>query len=290
VRAGSSGKPNAQQDREQWGKIMPIVSEAMEKVATLRLNGQFDMADAVIALLRETLKRFEENLDVDALIPPVKKDENGQPIAQQQAIIENQKMKQQLEELQQNLEECQQLLQKAQAGEQSKAAKVEADKAIALAQEQARAQEESSAADRASDERIAEEETTRFEAQQKAEAERATAAAEQARCAAEDAQHEREVDAKLELDKHTAILKAATQLLGDQIAAAAQARAKDAEAQDTAEKEAFSEARMGTLVGDLKKTMDALGKSFDGMLAESKGRTKMIGEHLAAISNEGTKH
>jgi hypothetical protein len=165
VRAGSTGKPNAQQDREQWGKLMPIVSEAMEKVATLRLNGQFDMAEATVALLRETLKRFEENLDVDALIPPVKKDENGQPIAQVQAMQENQQMKQELEEVKKALEECQQALQKAQAGEQSRVAKIEADKAIALAQEQSKrdlaAQEheraQRDAAIKADEERAAEE-------------------------------------------------------------------------------------------------------------------------------------
>jgi len=283
VRAGSTGKPNQAQEREQWGKLLPQISEAMKQVAELRTQGDYRMADAVVELLRETLRRFDEHLDLDAIIPPIERDENGQPKAQQQAAMELVQLKQQLQQMQEELAKCQQDLQKAQAGEQSKMAQIEADKAINIARETSKAQEEAQAAARASAERIAQEETARQEAAQKSAAEQARAGADQARTHAEDAQHQREVCAKLDLDKHTAILKAATQLLGDQIAAAAAARTKDAAAQDAAEQEAFSEQRMGALIGDLQKTMDALGKSFDDMLAESKGRTKMIGDHLQAL-------
>lgn len=135
VRAGSSGKPNAAKEREQWTQLLPVISEAMQKVGDLRQQGNYDMADAVVDLLRETLRRFQERLDVDALIPPVEKDENGKPIAQaqQQAQMAQQvqQLTEQLQTMQGELQACQQELQKAQAAEGSKLAQIDADKALA---------------------------------------------------------------------------------------------------------------------------------------------------------------
>jgi hypothetical protein len=88
VRAGSSGKPNQQKEREQWGQLLPVIKETMQAVAELRAQGNYDMAEAACELLRETLRRFDEHLDLDAIIPPTEKDENGKPIAQQQAAME----------------------------------------------------------------------------------------------------------------------------------------------------------------------------------------------------------
>jgi hypothetical protein len=81
VRAGSSGKPNMQKEREQWGQLLPVISDAMKQVAELRAAGNYDMAEAVLELLRETLRRYDEHLDLDAIIPPTEKDENGKPVA-----------------------------------------------------------------------------------------------------------------------------------------------------------------------------------------------------------------
>lgn len=284
VRAGSTGKPNQAQERDSWSKLLPQINDTMQKVAELRVQGMYDQADALIELLRETLRRFDEHLDLDAIIPPVKKDANGQPVAQQQAAAELMRAKQQLQQLQEELAKCQQDLQQSKAGEQAKVAQIEADKVLAQQEADNKARMESEAA-------------TRETAQQGAEAmrqheatlaEEATkqqqASAEAARTQADDAKHQREVDAKLELDKQAAILKAATTILSAQISAAAAARTKDAEAQNAAEQEAFSSERMSTIIADLQKTMDGLGKSFDGMLKESQGRTKMIGQHLDALS------
>jgi hypothetical protein len=57
-------------------------------VAELRMQGNYDMAEALLELLRETLRRFDEHLDLDAIIPPTEKDEDGKPVAQQQAAME----------------------------------------------------------------------------------------------------------------------------------------------------------------------------------------------------------
>lgn len=70
VRAGSTGKPNAARDQERWLKLLPLLQEAMIKVTELRVQGQYDMADAVVELVKETMRRFDERIDLDDFIPP----------------------------------------------------------------------------------------------------------------------------------------------------------------------------------------------------------------------------
>jgi len=76
----------------------------------------------VVELLRETLRRFEEHLDLDAIHPAGKRDKDGKPIAQQQAAMELVQVKQQVQQLQEELAKCQQDLQQAKSGEQAKLA------------------------------------------------------------------------------------------------------------------------------------------------------------------------
>jgi hypothetical protein len=276
VRAGSTGKPNQAQEREQWGKLLPQISEAMKQVAELRTQGDYRMADAVVELLRETLRRFDEHLDLDAIIPPVERDENGKPLAQQQAAMELVQVKQQVQQLQEELAKCQQDLQKAQSGEQVK-----------IREAELRAEEEGRAAIRkAQEEAIA---TQRDVQQQEAEAARQSAEkiaqtnADAQRAAIEDERAKRELDAKVSAEENTALLKAATDIIKTEITAAAAARAKDAEAQQGAEQRDLSEQRFGQIIGDLKSTMDGLSKTMAGLTKDSADRTKMIGDHLEAL-------
>jgi hypothetical protein len=147
VRAGSSGRPNQQREREQWATLMPVIKDTMQQVAELRLNGNYDMADATLELLRETLRRYDEHLDLDSIIPPMEKDEAGNPIAQQQAAVELAKVRQELTQCQEDLAKCQQDLQAAKTGEAAKvraaelAADQEAREALRKANEQAAEEE-----------------------------------------------------------------------------------------------------------------------------------------------------
>jgi len=122
VRAGSSGKPNMQKEREQWGQLMPVISDAMKQVAELRATGNYDAAEAVLELMRETLRRYDEYLDLDALVPPTEKGADGKPVAQAQAAEQLMATQQQLQAVQEELVACQQELEKARAGEQAKVA------------------------------------------------------------------------------------------------------------------------------------------------------------------------
>lgn len=148
VRAGSTGKPNVAKERESWAVLMPILKETIGQVAELRATGQFDMADSLIELLKESLKRYDERLDIDRFIPRPELDENGNPVAQNNAMAQAEEMKVQQEKLVQELTGCKEQVLKleqelalAKQNDATKAAEVEATAAITEAQESAKVAE-----------------------------------------------------------------------------------------------------------------------------------------------------
>ena len=148
VRSGSTGKPNILKERESWATIMPIINDTITQVMELRANGQFDLANAKIELLKETLIRYDEKIDVDRFVPKQELDEQGQPVAQQNAMAQAAQMQEQFQLLQDEhtklLEEKKGLedqLLVAKQAEGAKIADIESNKAIASAQETAKAAE-----------------------------------------------------------------------------------------------------------------------------------------------------
>lgn len=99
IRGGSTSKPNKAKEQEQWGQVMPIIKDTMESVAKLRMAGQNDMAKAAVELLKETLSRFDERIDVETFIP--RETEDGQMSPEQQV----QQLTQQLQTAQQNMQQ-----------------------------------------------------------------------------------------------------------------------------------------------------------------------------------------
>jgi hypothetical protein len=71
IRAGSTGKPNRHQEREQWVQLAPQLMSFMQQVLQFRQAGLNDQAEGVIELLRETLKRFDERIDIEKFFPPL---------------------------------------------------------------------------------------------------------------------------------------------------------------------------------------------------------------------------
>jgi hypothetical protein len=100
VRAGSTGRPNQQKERETWTNLLPVINETLQQVMELRAAGNYDLADAKMELLRETLRRFDERMDIDAVIPPVERDEQGNAVAQQNAMAQMQQMQAQFAQVQ----------------------------------------------------------------------------------------------------------------------------------------------------------------------------------------------
>lgn len=139
VRAGSSGKPNIMKERETWAQIMPIMNDTITQVQELRAAGQFDLANSKIELLKETLARYDEKIDVDRFVPRQEMDENGQPMAEANAMQQAAQMQEQMQLLKQEYEQCQQDLQACQA--ELERAKLQEQAKIADAQQKAQASE-----------------------------------------------------------------------------------------------------------------------------------------------------
>lgn len=99
IRAGSSGRPNKMRELENWEKLLPLMQQAIVQIHELRSRGQFELAEANIKLVRETLTRFDERIDIEEYFGP--QGEEGQAQAQQAAA-----MQQQIQQMSQELEVC----------------------------------------------------------------------------------------------------------------------------------------------------------------------------------------
>jgi hypothetical protein len=79
VRGGSTGKPDRLQEQDRWTKLLPVLKETIAQVAELYGQGQVQLAQAVIELARETLKRFDERIDIEQFLPPPPEDGQADP-------------------------------------------------------------------------------------------------------------------------------------------------------------------------------------------------------------------
>lgn len=69
IEAGSTGKPNDGTSREAWATLLPIIKETMVQVR------QYDVTDPPLAeamrnMLRETIRRLDDRINIDQFIPP----------------------------------------------------------------------------------------------------------------------------------------------------------------------------------------------------------------------------
>lgn len=93
VRSGSTGKPDRLQDQDRWTKLLPVIQQAIEKVSQLRQQGQDQLANAVIELTRETLRRFDERIDIEQFLPPAPEGQDDPAMLKQQVIQLQQQLK-----------------------------------------------------------------------------------------------------------------------------------------------------------------------------------------------------
>ena len=99
IRSGTTGKPNKEKEREQWVEFMPVFQEMVGKTIEMRATGNTDLAESMTEMIKETLRRFDERLDIDLFIPE-QEDDGGQ-----QMMAENQKMKEQLAQMQEQVQQ-----------------------------------------------------------------------------------------------------------------------------------------------------------------------------------------
>lgn len=92
IKAGSTGKPNHQLELQRWIQMLPELRETLMMVADLNeKEGGQQQANILISLLKESLRRFDERFDVEALIPRK---------TEQEELMEEQQKNQQLQQQQ----------------------------------------------------------------------------------------------------------------------------------------------------------------------------------------------
>lgn len=79
IRAGSTSRPNKMRERDQWIQLLPIIEGAIDKLMMAKQSGQKEVADTIIALLDETLHRFDERLDAKELLGVTDEPQEGEP-------------------------------------------------------------------------------------------------------------------------------------------------------------------------------------------------------------------
>lgn len=157
IRAGSAGRPNKAKEREQWAQMLPQIQQSVTQIAQLREQGQNDMADSMMKLMEETLRRFDERIDIESFMP--KKPEGEQApqippevqqqmqqmqVGMQQMQEENAKLKQVAEGKQAEMQMAEQRLdfdmKKAGAELEVKGKQAEQDAAMRLQEAQIKAE------------------------------------------------------------------------------------------------------------------------------------------------------
>ncbi len=70
IRAGTTGRPMRQMEQQNWAIVSPQIQQTIVQIDQLQKIGNQPLADAMKALLKETLRRLDVRIDVDLFIPP----------------------------------------------------------------------------------------------------------------------------------------------------------------------------------------------------------------------------
>jgi hypothetical protein len=69
ITAGTTGKPKMQSDQQAWATILPLIRELIGQIEQALAMGNLPMANALTALIQETMLRLGDESDVDRFIP-----------------------------------------------------------------------------------------------------------------------------------------------------------------------------------------------------------------------------
>lgn len=71
IKAGSTGKPKQDQDKQAWGVILPVLKEALAEISGLITKGDLETARCVSELVRETMRIMGDSTDPELFIPQI---------------------------------------------------------------------------------------------------------------------------------------------------------------------------------------------------------------------------
>ena len=126
IRAGSAGRPNKAKEREQWAQMLPQIQQSVTQIAQMRESGQNDMADTMMKLMEETLRRFDERIDIESFMPP-KKEEGQAPQIPPELQQQMQQMQAAMQQMQQENAQLKQVAEGKQIESENTRIKIDAD-------------------------------------------------------------------------------------------------------------------------------------------------------------------
>jgi hypothetical protein len=69
IAAGTTGKPKTQTDQQAWATILPLIREMIGQIEQAMAQGNTSMANALIELIKETMRIMGDESDPDRFIP-----------------------------------------------------------------------------------------------------------------------------------------------------------------------------------------------------------------------------
>ena len=69
IDAGTTGKPKAQGDQQNWATLLPLIKETLMQIEQALGNGNMPLAQSLTELVKETMVRLGDETDVDRFIP-----------------------------------------------------------------------------------------------------------------------------------------------------------------------------------------------------------------------------
>lgn len=95
IKAGSTGKPKVNDDREVWGTLLPLIEKLIDRIGQARMMGQEWAAKPWIALLDETMRRLDDPSELEKFlpVPPQPDPSAGEPSEQEKAEIDETRAK-----------------------------------------------------------------------------------------------------------------------------------------------------------------------------------------------------
>ncbi|MGN7612540.1 hypothetical protein ACQZV8_10700 [Magnetococcales bacterium HHB-1] len=73
IKAGTSGRPNKFREQEQWVQLLPKIEQLFAQIVQAQQQGETAHLSGLLELAKETLRRFDERLDIERFFPNVSK-------------------------------------------------------------------------------------------------------------------------------------------------------------------------------------------------------------------------
>jgi hypothetical protein len=70
IKAGTTGKPRAQADKEAWATLLPIIMDSIGKIQMAQAAGDVATEQTLKNIINETLKRLDDRLSIDNILAP----------------------------------------------------------------------------------------------------------------------------------------------------------------------------------------------------------------------------